>query len=337
MKIRTSLPLIFYSIFVIALFCSYIISPFIGLAAIVAGVFMVLSIYASYSKTIKEENLIINNTRFQNVIMAFSLSSVIIMSVGSTFKVMHWPFAGPILIIVLIANLIPLILSVIDILMNFKTVKTHYGYSYLIILLPVFLFIPFNLGRITQERTSPEMIALKAIDDHTKNYCYSQAKKNRTFIDKFLKDDSLISKINKETERCTHYIRYVKQGLIDYTGGFKDADNIEMYQNARDRSMTHSYLFGISTPAYTIKKELENYVGLLNANIDISSSKIDPIAPAPKDDPTIKNEDLKGKDFAELNFERVTMLQALNKLSQLELEVTMAEQQFLLYYQSTHE
>ncbi|HXA03039.1 MAG TPA: hypothetical protein VNW99_13685 [Cytophagaceae bacterium] len=251
---------------------------------------------------------------------------------------MHWPFAGPILILSVIVCLIPLLLLIIDVVINYKSVKTSYGYSYLLILLPSLLFLQTNLGIFYKDINSKDMIALKQTDDHRQLYCNRQDKINCLFIERNFKEDSLITKIYKTTEELLSLIDETRNKLIASTGGYIEGDKNGMYKGAREKTTVEVMMVGASKNgrAYELKSVLEAYTSLLNKNIADNAFLIIPIALDAKDDPVVTDWDLKRKDFASLNFSEVTMLQALSKLSQLELEVIIAEKDFLLYYQSTH-
>ena len=340
MKIRNILPLVFFSLLVVSILLTILVSKWMGIAVMTIEVFLMFSIYAAFAKQIKEEGLYLNNTVLQNAMMGASCLGLFVMLFGLTFKIMHWPFTGPIIILGMVASGIPLIFFIMDVIINYRKTKTSYGYSYLIILLPAFVFIQTNIGKFFSDGNPNDMIVLKQTDDHRQFYSSIQDQKNSLFIERNFEKDTLVTKIHKTTENLLSFIYETRKKLITSTGGYINGDWFRMYKGAEEKITVEVFMVGSQGSghgrAYRLKNMLDSYCSLLNQNIPDSSFRITLMALNAKVDPSVLDPTLKRKDFAELNFSNVNMLQAMNRLSQFELEVIIAEKEFLLYYQSTH-
>jgi hypothetical protein len=335
MKIRNILPLVLFSLLAISILLAVFVNKWIVIAATTIEIFLVYSIYAAFAKNIKEENLYINVTVLQNISMGVSSAALMAMVIGLTFKVMHWPFAGPILLLSMLMSAIPLLIFILDVILNYKKIKTSYGYSYLIILLPAFVFIQSNLGKFISDGSSRDLMVLKNLDDH-KQYCAHKLTSNlNTIVAENFKNDTAINNVHSETIKTIEYINKLRRNLINTTGGYEEGSR--SYVGAKEKTAVELILVGAEGPksgrGYDLKKKLDHYIHILNKRIIDSVSRIRFIALDGKDDPSFETQYTKS-DFAELQFKDINMIQAMNKLSQLELEVLMAEQQFLLYYQS---
>lgn len=130
------------------------------------------------------------------------------------------------------------------------------------------------------------------------------------------------------------YVEKIRIMLIDTTGGVYDDGQ---YVGRFEKGLIEVIMVGSeeskSGKAYRLQKELNDYCQFLNSYISDSSLKISNIALDAKDDRSItKYSYNKNKNFAELNFADINLMEALDRMSYFELRVMMAEKEFLTSY-----
>lgn len=292
-----------------------------------------LSLYSSFYKKLKEEELYLNNTEGQNIIIGLSGIVLATTVISFLFKIMHWPFAGPLKFLGMVVSVICAAYIAIDAFLNYKKTKTTYGAQYLLLILPSLIFMQAN---VPGKNYSDE----KFLANIQRNYDSKMSDisdleyKNHRIISNYLSGDSTVNKIHNNTAKTMVYVDKIRQMLIDTTGG---VNNDGKYAGRFQKDLIEVIMIGSegsrTGKAYRLQNELNSYCQLLNSYLPDSSVKIRNIALDAKDDKSVqKYSEHSSKNFAELNFEEINLMEAIDKLSYMELRVAMAEQEFLLAY-----
>jgi gliding motility-associated protein GldM len=117
--------------------------------------------------------------------------------------------------------------------------------------------------------------------------------------------------VRERTNKTIQYTKQIKQGIIDYSGGFDEEGRLV---GARDMDKIATYMIQ-QKRGDSLKVVLNDYVDFLNKTVGTSFS---PIANDGKDDPYFKNiPNQRMKDFKSLLFESTPTAGGLASISQL--------------------
>lgn len=142
MKFKTLLPLLLTGLLCISIILKLSLgNPYSSIFFMLVYVSLQLSLYASFYKNLKQEEQYLNNTKGQNIIIGLSGIVLVTIVISLLFKIMHWPFAGPLYILTMLVSVICALYIAFDAFANYRKTKTTYGAQYLLLILPSIIFI----------------------------------------------------------------------------------------------------------------------------------------------------------------------------------------------------
>jgi hypothetical protein len=308
------------------------LSPLIGfMIMVVFNATLIFSLYIAFSKKVKEEELYLDDSVLRKAIMGVSGFFFIVQFIALFFVIMHWPGSNLFRPVSLFLLIIQISLTAIDLYVRLRNNEKIHGYMYFLLLLSSLYFVFMNARVMApsgyQERKE---IALQSVgrDNHLQSDLSRIIYNNIQLFKLAGSVDSLkVLNIRTKTEEISLQIKMLRQSLIDKTDGF--SENGE-YKGLTEKTAVEVMMIGPdgskSGSAYKLQAALRKYCSEVDGEVNCI-----PLSEDGKEDITLKNNKEKyHKDFAQLHFEDVMMAEALEFLSQLQLEVLLAEQKALL-------
>ena len=242
---------------------------------------------------------------------------------------MHWPFAVEMSMLFFSCAALNIILVIADLIVNLKRQKKTYGFQYFLILLPLIV----NPAFIYPRNKLPEkrIVKLVQLDEHLMMSAYHRQIDNEGSINNIKKfspgSADHLDSIHAHTMRALNFIYKLRSELISVNGGIIEKDY--KYIGAEEINKINSIMID-NRKAFDLKEQLNNYAQYLRSQNVI---EIADIAFNAKEHPLyLKHTKHRNKNFAELHFKDVTLVEALNTLSYYALEIISAEQHYLFGY-----
>lgn len=272
------------------------------------GIIMIRQ-YLQIHALIKEEI----TTSWTDIAYVIGFISIIFIIVGYLFRIMHWPFAGPLFILATAGVIITAIFTAIAYL-SARSIK-HNPLPYLLLLIPFMVVFCTTLIRAGSDDKRIATINRIIIQDELAQIQASKQSKLNTLIFASVPDsinDSL-SIIHNESMELRKYMHSLRDKLIEVTGGREEDGE---YKGKMEATAVIVYLIGTegahNGEAYELEEKLKAFYALCGKRFEISHSPkgiqaIDRYFPYP-----------------------ITMGEAMLTISHLELSALQVEEEYLL-------